>query len=305
MIGEGTLALYAALSLATALVSGNNLSACVSTAVGARAISLRGAQLLGWAGYALGLAAQGGGMERTVRLLLPVRGEVLSAEIFAVTVAIFLFGAALRVPLSLTMSVVGVLVGVSVSSGLKIDYGLVEKIVAMWFATPVAASAATYLSVRLASKSRPTNPWGRLALYRLLLVALSFASAYTLGANTLGLLVGLAGYNTYTLLVGVASAGLGALALSGGEIRRVGVELYSLRYTPALVSLAATSTLVEAATLIGVPLSNTQALASAVFGAALGYRFKYLRVGPFLVIVAGWAAAPLTSLVLGYALAHA
>ncbi len=80
----------------------------------------------------------------------------------------------------------------------------------------------------------------------------------------------------------------------------MGAELYSLRYTPALVTLLSTTLLVEAATLLGVPLSNTQALSSGVFGAALGYRFKYLDIKPFIIIVAGWIITPLLSLGLGY-----
>ncbi len=293
-------AVYTALALAVMLVSGNNLSACVSTAVGARAITMRRAQLLGGVGYSLGITLQGRSMVRAVQLLLPVASEALILEVFAVTVIIFILGKLTRAPISLTMSLVGVLIGASLSSGVAIDRRIVIETVTMWFITPLAAALTAYIAVKANGVSVARNPWRRLVMIRLILIILSFTSAYTLGSNTLGFLVALSGYTSTSLIIGVASAFLGAITLSSGEIRRVGAELYSLRYTPALVTLLSTTLLVEAATLLGVPLSNTQALSSGVFGAALGYRFKYLDIKPFIIIVAGWIITPLLSLGLGY-----
>jgi Phosphate/sulphate permeases len=293
-------AVYTALALAVMLVSGNNLSACVSTAVGARAITMRRAQLLGGVGYSLGITLQGRSMTRAVHLLLPVASEALILEVFAVTVIIFILGKLTRASISLTMSLVGVLIGASLSSGVAIDRRIVIETVAMWFITPIAAALTAYIAVKANAINAARNPWRRLVVIRLILVILSFTSAYTLGTNTLGFLVALSGYTSTSLIIGVVSAFLGAIALSRGEIRRVGAELYSLRYTPALVTLLSTTLLVEAATLLGAPLSNTQALSSGVFGAALGYRFKYLDIKPFIIIVAGWIITPLLSLGLGY-----
>ncbi|MEM0272377.1 MAG: inorganic phosphate transporter [Thermoprotei archaeon] len=300
MVNPVQLSTYAGLTLAVILVSGNNLSACVSTAVGARVISIRKAQLLGGLGYSLGVALQGKSMTKAVKLLLPTPSGEFILEVFAVTVIIFVLAKVTRVPISLTMALVGLLLGASLSNGVSIDRGIMIETVTMWFITPVIAVFTAYTAVRVAHTHSIKNPWRRLAAMRLTLVVLSFTSSYTLGSNTLGFLVALTGYTPTTLLIGVTSAFLGAITLSSGEIRRVGGELYSLRYTPALVTLLDTTLLVEAATLLGVPLSNTQALSSGVFGAALGYRFKYLRIKPYLIIVAGWIITPLLSLALGY-----
>jgi PiT family inorganic phosphate transporter len=293
-------ATYGALSIATMLVAGNNLSASMSTAVGSKAVSTRNAQLLGAASYALGLFLQGNNMARTVRLLLPTASQTLVLELLATTILIFLFAKAVRAPISLTMSLVGLLIGASLASGLKINGLLTTETVLMWFLTPIIAALSTFITVKVTKTRNASKPWRRLMVFRILLILLSFTSAYTLGANTLGLMVALAGFTPMALAVGVASAVLGAIILSRGEMKRVGLELYSLRYTPALVTLAMSTALVELATMIGVPLSNTQALTAGVFGAALGYRFKYIDLKPFMTIVAGWIAAPLFSLIIGY-----
>ncbi len=53
--------------------------------------------------------------------------------------------------------------------------------------------------------------------------------------------------------------------------------------------------LVESATLLGLPLSNTQTAPSTLFGAGLTHRERFLSAKPFMVIAAGWVAAPLIS----------
>ena len=66
--------------------------------------------------------------------------------------------------------------------------------------------------------------------------------------------------------------------LSAGEIRRVGQELFLMRYPNATATLVVSTVLVEAATILNVPLSNTQALASAVFGTGISYETQ-VRLG--------------------------
>ena len=83
------------------------------------------------------------------------------------------------------------------------------------------------------------------------------------------------------------------------EIRRVSEELFLMRYPNATATLLTSTVLVETATVLNVPLSNTQALAAAVFGAGISYKSKFVSAKPFLVTVAGWLIAPILSFVIG------
>jgi inorganic phosphate transporter, PiT family len=72
-----------------------------------------------------------------------------------------------------------------------------------------------------------------------------------------------------------------------------------MRYPNTTVTLLSSTVLVEIATIFHIPLSNTQTLTAAVFGAGISYKTKLMSSKPFLKIVAGWIIAPLLSLVIG------
>jgi phosphate/sulfate permease len=286
--------------LAVALVSGNNLSACVGPAVGARILSKRAGAFLGATGFSAGLLIQGWGMANSIRNLMPNASMQLSAEVLVVAVSIFIVAQLARVPLSLSMSLVGLLAGVSIAGGLDGQLGYMTKVVAMWFIAPVAAGILAFCLIRYLNSRKPRNIWQTIRFYKVLLIILAFTAAYTLGANTLGLIVATAGFNWVTVSVAVVAVFAGTFLLGEGAIRRVGEEFYLMRYSNATVALAASTILVEAAALLNIPLSNTQATTVAVFGAGVSYKSKFLSLKPYIIIVLGWVAAPLLSFTIGY-----
>jgi PiT family inorganic phosphate transporter len=282
------------------LVAGNNLVACIGTAVGARTLSQRSGALLGAVGFASGLLTEGSRMTVSSHELLPQgAGRFVSAEAILITVVMFLVANRLRVPLSLTMSLVGLLAGFSIASGESFNGAYVVSVVAMWFAAPVLSIIVAFYAIRATGRARPGNVWRRVQLFKVLLVALSFLTSYVLGANTIGLLVAITGFNAITLVVSVLAIFVGSAYFSAGTIRRVGEELYLLKYSSALVTLFVSTLLVEVATVLGIPLSNTQTLSAGVFGAGMSYRHKFMSTRPFLIIVLSWIAVPLASFVIG------
>ena len=93
---------------------------------------------------------------------------------------------------------------------------------------------------------------------------------------------------------------VGSVFLSSGVIKRVGQEIYLMRYTNAFSALFVSSMIVEAATFFGIPVSNTQTLTSSVFGTGISYKFKAIYLRPFLMIVITWAISPVAGFVLGW-----
>lgn len=284
--------------LLTALVAGNNLSAAVGTLIGSRILSRSGGVLIGIMGFAAGLVLQGNSLHGTAESLLP-RSDPLIA--YALIIALLIFGLAtyFRVPLSLIMALVGTSVGISIRLGYSINVPLVLLIVGTWVLAPLLSISMAFLMNRQFIKSQPRDVWRFALSMKLALIAVSFVTAFTLGANTLGFIEqvsGLKGLSVLYLVVGIA---LGSIFLSKGVIKRVGQEMYLMRYTNAFVSLFVSSALVEGATLLGIPLSNTQTLTSSVFGTGLSYRNKLMEMRPFLITVATWVASPVAGLVLG------
>ena len=285
--------------VAVMLVAGNNLSACVGPAVGSRIITKRFGMLLGAVGFSAGLLLQGAGMTHTVGVLLPSATDELRVAALLVAILIFIIADVIRVPMSLSLSLVGLLAGLSITSETPASVAFTTEVALMWFAAPLIAMALAFYLVRFLNRSWPGDFWRRIQAYKILLIVLSFSSAYVLGANTLGLVVATGGFDLATVAAGVGAVFAGSFLLSGGTIRRVSQEFYLMRYTNATATLVTSTVLVEAATLFNIPLSNTQTTASAVFGTGVSYRTKFVSLKPFLTIVAGWVIAPLLSFAIG------
>jgi PiT family inorganic phosphate transporter len=286
--------------LAVMLVAGNNLSACVGPAVGSRIISKRFGALLGALGFSAGLLVQGAGMTNSVAVLLPNASVTLRAEALVVAIAVFLVAQKVRVPMSLNMSLVGLLAGLSVAGNTTGNAGFLQLVVFMWIAAPVAAFVLAFLLTRSLALDLPTNLWRRLQAYKVLLILLSFSSAYVLGANTLGLVVATGGFDWPTVTAAVAAIFVGSFLLGEGAIRRIAQEFYLMRYANATTTLITSTILVELATFFHIPLSNTQTTAVAVFGTGISYKTKLVSMKPFLTVVAAWIVTPLLSFAIGF-----
>lgn len=285
--------------VAVMLVAGNNLSACVGPAIGSRIITKRFGMLLGAVGFSIGLLAQGAGMIKTVARLLPSGAMQFRAEALLVAILIFVIADLIRAPMSVSMSLVGVLAGLSVAEDTFRSGAYVSEVALMWVAAPIIAIAFSFYVLRFINRSKPKNFWHRLQIYKILLIALALSTSYVLGANTIGLIVATGGFDLPIVALAVVAIFIGAFFLSAGEIRRVSEELFLMRYPNATVTLLTSTVLVEAATLLRIPLSNTQALSASVLGAGISYKSKFVSVKPFLIIVLSWVIAPLLSFSIG------
>jgi len=289
--------------LAVTLVAGNNLSVCVGPTVGSRIVAKRSAILLGAIGFSTGLLVQGSGMTLSVGILLPNASSTLRAETLVVAIIIFLIAFAIRVPMSMSMSIVGLLSGLSVAEHSTTNLLYLMEVVATWVLIPVVSFAFAFYLIRFLNISRPTNFWRRLQDYKIVLIVLSFSSAYVTGANTLGLIVASGGFNMLNVSAALAAIFVGSFVLSDGAIRRVSEEFFLMRYANAAATLVTSTFLVEAATIFNIPLSITQTTSTAVFGTGMSYKVKFVTTKPFLKVAAGWIVAPLLSFAIGLLIA--
>jgi phosphate/sulfate permease len=294
-----SVALVVLVFLAVMLVAGNNLSACIGPAVGSRIVTKRFGVFLGTIGFSAGLLIQGSAMINSVTTLLPDATSILRAEAMLVSVVVFIFAYKFRAPMSLSMSLVGLLAGLSIA-GKSLTNGLfVGEVVLTWVIVPFISFALAFYLIRFLNRGWPANFWRRLQEYKILLIVLSLSSAYVTGANTLGLIVAVGGFNFYTLIAAIAAIFVGSFFLSEGATRRVTQEFFLMRYANATATLMTSTFLLEVATLFNIPLSITQATSTAVFGIGVSYKTKFVTVKPFLKVVAAWILVPLLSLAIG------
>lgn len=282
----------------TALVAGNNLSAAVGTLIGSRIVSRLTGVIIGIIGFSLGLVTEGSLMGSAARSLAP-HSYLLLSFAFAGTIGIFLIALMFRSPVSLTMSLIGITSGIAFSTGSEINQAFLVKLALAWIFAPVILIFVSKYINAYTSRHPMRDVWREASLIKLLLVAVAFLTGYTLGANTMGLIADLQGGGYLTIIVMMTAIVIGAFFLSGGVIKRVGEEIFSLRYHNALTSLAVSSAAVEIATFFGIPLSSTQTISSSIFGVGLSHRYKLMYTRPFLTIVATWIISPLAGFLLG------
>jgi PiT family inorganic phosphate transporter len=289
--------------LSVMLVAGNNLSACVGPAVGSRVMTRRFGALIGALGFSVGLLLQGSNMTRSVNILLPDASSTLRTEALLVAITVFLIAYKMRVPISLSMSLVGFLGGLSIAQNSTTDLYYATEIVATWIAVPLIAVGISFGLIRLLNRGWPSNFWHRLQAYKILLLVLSFSTAYVTGANTLGMIVAVGGFNIASVLASITAIFIGSFFLSEGPIRRVSKEFFLMRYPNATSTLVTSTILMEIATFFNIPLSITQTTSVAVFGAGMAYKTKLVSAKPFLKVAIGWVIAPLLSFAIGLIIA--
>jgi len=247
----------------------------------------------------MGLLIQGPAMINSINILLPNATIQLRSEALLVAIIIFAIAFIIRIPMSLGMSLVGLFSGLSIARNMPLNTLFGLGVVLMWVITPIVTIVLAIYLIKFLNPDWPKNYWQRIQVYKILLIILAFSSSFVLGANTIGLIVATGGFDIITVIGGIIAAFIGAFYLSAGEIRRISQELFLMRYPNATVTLLTTTILVEIATIFNIPLSNTQAITSAVLGTGMSYKTKFVSLKPFLLIIFGWGIAPLISFIIG------
>jgi len=284
-----------------ALVSGNNLPVCSGSIIGSRIVSRRKGVLIAIIGYILGLLLEGGMLRNGVHAVLPFKSEQSIIIAFTVAIFVFLIAHKMRVPQSLSVNFTSILLGISMAMHLPINWLFLSFIILFWIIAPIISIVAMRpLMHKTYSLVKKKRIWPTINLIRLLLILFSFFAAFTLGANTLGLLYATIPKGLYSLLAALLGIIFGSLLLSGGELRRIGNEIISLRYINALNSQIISVLLVELAVLLSIPLSNSQTFIASIYGSGLSYKNRILLRSPIKSIAITWIGGALASFALAY-----
>ncbi|MGC8546989.1 MAG: anion permease [Thermoplasmata archaeon] len=295
--------IFIALSLLilAAIVSGNNLSIAVGSLVGSNVTRRDAAVLIGIIGFIAGFFIGTGHMEKTVSLLFPYNSLIILLVIWG-SILIFVLAQFVRVPISLTMAIVGIAIGLFIRDGRYYGFPVVFRISVMWVIAPIMAVVFSYIMMKVLISWKSRKVWRTASSMKIILIFLAFLSSFTLGENTLGFIGAI--WNQHMIVYPSVVLGIiiGSIFLSRGVLKRISYEIYSLNYSSALVSLISSSVLVEIATLFGLPLSNTQTLTSGILGAGLGKKMRAVSLKPVVRILLLWFISPFIGILIGLAL---
>ena len=287
---------------------GGNLLASLTAG---RVLSPGLALLLLAVGVPLGPLLLGTAVARTVgtRIVdLQAQGAGSYVAIVLVAVAVVLLSWHWRLPTSMTLALVGAMVGwtVAAGSGGQVHWGSVELVGAGMVASVLVAALAAGLGFQALHRLLGTVAHRRvLALARAQVVA-GLVQAVAYGANDLEKTIGLVGVAEVmgSSRGGIAFNGalpIGAAVLSfltgtvvGGRrlARRVGSGVVRVRPLQGMVEQFAAGSVVAALALGGIPVSTTQAIDGALVGVGVGERASAVRWGMVRGMLGSWLITP-------------
>lgn len=287
----------------------NDAANAFGLGVGVRAVRYRTAVLLTAGGAILGAWLAGGAGFATYSAL--AEQGLRTAFCVALAAGLTVAAATWRgLPVSTTQAAVGAILGVALASGRPVEWGVLVRIVLSWVTSPLASLALAYLLHRGVSPLVERRLGGLLwydRAIRLGILAVGTWGAYALGANNVANVTGVyvgAGLLTPlgAALLGGGSIALGVLTFARPVMETVGEKLVPLGAWPALLAVASQAAVLQGFSVIGVPVSASQAVVGAVVGIGLVKGVATVNLHQLLAIVVGWVLTPAVGGAAGYAL---
>ncbi len=285
-------------------IGANDSANCIGASVGAGLIRYRPAIIMVSIFVVAGALLHGGGVIKTVGKGIvtdpldtsAVLAALICGGIF-VTLATFM-----KVPVSTSQSIVGGVEGVGLAADLTVDFSKITTIVECWILCPIMSLVLSYIIYRLTLawlRRLKSTAVAHKVLTWLVLVSACYA-AYSLGANNLGNAIGpivvldIVDIALLTLL-GALSMAVGALTFGRGVAETVGKSITPLDLPGAFAAQISAAFGLHFFSMIGIPVSTSQAVVGSVLGVGLVHGARTVSVRKLVEILVGWVATPLVS----------
>ena len=271
---------------------GSRITSYYKSAAFAGALVMLGTFLEGWkmAG------AIGGGM-----LESPLTLEMSLMVLVATTILLIVF-TFFSIPLSASQILVGSIIGVAAAYAMAVNVFFVAWVVFAWIINLVASMAIAFgIYVLMARITQKFHVFSLSKFYTISLFVSSGFMAYTLGANTIGLIASLS-LSYYSIMFSGIAAMLGTLLMGKRTVITVGRNITSLNPPRAFSAQIAGAIIVEMFTQFHFPVSITQAIIGGIIGTGLVKGYSELNKKTVKNLGLSWLLAPLLSFALTFLL---
>ena len=202
-------------------------------------------------------------------------------------------------PVSTSQAAVGAILGIGFFNQ-EVNVAGLGKVVACWFGTPTGAvlvALVLYKTLALVYNRLRISLFQADMLLRAALVVAGSYAAYALGANNVANVTAVfVGAGTLTVfaaaLIGGLSIAFGVVTYSRGVMETVGRKLVRLDPFSALVVVLAEGLTVHFYTVLGVPVSTSQAVIGAVLGIGIIKGAQTIKRKTLYGIFTGWFLTP-------------
>ncbi|MBS3765420.1 anion permease [Candidatus Bipolaricaulota bacterium] len=281
-------------------IGANDTANCIGTPVGSGLISYKKMVYLVAIFVVLGALLQSHNVMKTIGKgvvtdplnLIAVLTAMLSAGFF-VTLATFF-----KIPVSTSQAIVGGVVGAGLSMGNGINLSQVLTIGEVWVVSPPLTALMSFVLYHILAfflrRVRRVTFWDKILSY---LVIISGAYvAFSLGANDVGNSVGpltvLGIDQIWLALLGGVSLSVGVITYGKRVTETVGKGITSLGPLSAVAAQTSAALAVHFFSIIGIPVSTSQAIVGAVIGVGTVKGVQTVSLGKITEIVLGWVATP-------------
>jgi PiT family inorganic phosphate transporter len=276
----------------------NDAANCFGSAVAARMVRFRTAAVLCAGFVVIGALLEGRAGIATLSGLTAINLQQAVVITVAAAVTVTLM-TALGLPVSTSQAAVGAILGIGFLNQ-EVDLAGLGKVVVCWFGTPIGAvvvCAVLYKLLGLVYNRLPLSVIRADMLLRLGLIVSGSYAAYTLGANnvanTTAVFVGAGMLSMFqAALIGGASIALGVLTYSRRVMETVGSKLVRLDPFSALIVILAEGFTMHFFTIVGVPVSTSQAVVGAVLGVGIVKGAQTIKRKTLYGIFTGWFLTP-------------
>ncbi len=203
----------------------------------------------------------------------------------------------LGLPVSASQAMVGSIIGIGILTD-NVQWGILIRVFVAWLGTPLGGLFFGYVGYRLLSVlfRRIRSIYIQDTFLKIAAVVIGAYGAYALGANHAGSVFGVfAGLISmeYAALLGGLSIGLGVVTFSRRVMLTVGKRILALDHFASVVCVLGMSTTVWIYSIVGVPVSTSQAIVGAVIGVGFARGSKVADKRMLERIVLGWVQTPL------------
>ena len=279
----------------------NDASNIIGTAVSSKMMRFWPAALLASFFVIIGAIISGQAGIETIKGLttLSVHQAVITSVAAAVTVTIMTI---MALPVSTSQSVVGAILGMGILNN-QLNFSGFGKVVLCWVGTPVGAAiiaVVLYRGMGFVYNRVPMTLFNSDRFLRFGLILSASYGAYALGANNVanvtGVFVGAGMISVLSAaIIGGASIALGILTFSRPVMETVGKKIVTLEPFSALVVSLALAMTIHLYTLVGVPVSSSQAVIGGVLGIGIVKGVNTVDVSVLKRIFLAWIFTPVVA----------
>ena len=219
--------------------------------------------------------------------------------VIGVAFAVTTFYNRFKMPTSTIQILVFSIIGVSLATGIAVNWGAIGGLVIVWAAAPIVAIFLGWLLTLGLDRLRLGARIGTV------LVAMGAIAALAMGANDVSNASGaLVGTGTFSALeagaIGGAAIAVGVLTWGKPLLKRVAFEIVEVDRAMATAAQLVQAAVVLAAVAFGFFTSMNQALVGAMAGAGFARGRDTVHLATLFSILQGWVLGPALSIAAGY-----